>query len=131
MPLLLAMRIFGTLLDMARFFVTVTIAAFAALFFVTSNLHQPTMDFNLHCTVYNRVASALGGGCNMTLGGLFTSMTVVAVTMIVILAVAFVVFGSIVPAHCVVVANVQQSPHENLTLLEFYFRGLAPSRKFL
>lgn len=122
------------MLVMKQVLATVALSAFALLFALVSNLYQPPMDFNLHCTVHERVASALGGGCNMTLGGIFTSITAVVLAGFVFLATFLILRIAARDAASMfsvfaVRARVRIRPVAPLH--KFYYRGIANSRKFL
>lgn len=119
---------------MQRFIAIMTVSAFALLFALVSNLYQPPMDFNLHCTVHDRVASALGGGCNMALGGIFTSMTAIVLTAFIFWVIYIIVHFTareMVGAQIMRSATVRVFVRPDTPLHEFYYHGTAHSRKFL
>lgn len=119
---------------MKKALATLTLSACALLFAVVSNLYQPPMDFNLHCTVHDRVTAALGGTCDMTLGGIFTTMTALVLSTFIFVALFFalrIVARDMMETLAIRSATARAFVRPDTPLHEFYYHGIADSRKFL
>src|SRR3989344_2513526 len=109
-----------------------TLAAFLFLFAIVSNLYQPTMEFNLHCTVHERVIEVFGGVCEGTAMGLFTSIAAFfTAATILFFALAWCVHvfadaaNAIISPHAARAFVFASPPHH---LQNYYHHGIAQTR---
>lgn len=109
-----------------------TLAAFTMLILVVANVHQPTMEYGLHCSVHDYIVASLGGECEENTTGLFTDVNSMIATALTLCAVffvlAFVPLFFKTPQQFFVRAFLSASPP--FQLFEFYSRGIAQSRRF-
>lgn len=116
-----------------RFFSALALGGVALLFLIIGNIYQPSMDSNMHCMVHDYIVQALGGECDANTHGIFVHLGdtpilffLSAAVCLLIIAVATVDAFEIAREYFLYHAN-----DAGGTLIDYYRRGIAPSRRFV